>query len=67
MFEIPLQSLACLLTKAETLSLIDPPNMDFLPELQGLIIKIAARHNPKFLTLNKSLLQLAMEGLYQVV
>jgi hypothetical protein len=41
--------------------------MDFPPELQGLIIKIAARHNPKFLTLNKSLSWLAMEGLYQVV
>jgi hypothetical protein len=41
--------------------------MNFPPELQGLIVKIAARHNRKFLTLHKSLSWLAMEGLYQEV
>jgi hypothetical protein len=41
--------------------------LNFPFEVQGLIVKIAARGNPKFLTLSKFLSWQAMQGLYELV
>jgi len=41
--------------------------LDFAFEVQGLIVKMAARGNPKIFTLSKSLSWQAMQGLYELV
>jgi len=41
--------------------------LDIPLDIQGLIVKIAARGNPKFLRLSKSLSWEAMQGLYELV
>ena len=41
--------------------------MDFAFEVQGLIVTMASRGNPKILTLSKSLSWQAMQGLYELV
>jgi hypothetical protein len=53
--------------KHDTLDNNHALRLDFAFEVQGLIVKMAARGNPKILTLSKSLSWQARQGMYELV